>query len=466
MRSYDQVGRLGGDEFMLLLPATEDGTARQVLDRALAALAQTRLPDGAAVTVSTGVADWRLGESGDHLVERADRLLLDAKAARPRCAERPRGGDAPQPPTASANDEEHLQRLVTAGALGTGLARLLNRRAIMEAVITGLHVHLGYERCLVMRREADGTLESVAAARPQLNRIQAEQPACDRLDTPSITRRAVLEGQPVMINDAEPDGSSGGSESAGMRSGLAVPIFVTHELWGAITVQSSKADAFQAADARLLQRVADHVGSALRTAVLYRTLEQTYRGTAAALAAALEARDAYTADHARSIADLAVDLGRTLHLDEDELRDVHYGALFHDIGKIAVPDAILNKPTALDEEEMSVIREHPLVGERILEPLVFMSAVRRIVRHDHERWDGAGYPDGLRGDDIPLGARIVFVVDAFDAMTSERPYRKAMSRSRARREMQRHVGTQFDPAVVRALFATLDAKAEAGVSAR
>ncbi|MBA2517880.1 MAG: diguanylate cyclase, partial [Solirubrobacterales bacterium] len=463
VRSYDQVGRLGGDEFMLLLPATENGTARRVLDRALTALAQARLPDGAAVTVSTGVADWQLGENADHLVERADRLLLDAKAARPRCTEHPRGGDAPQPSPPSTNGEEHLRRLVTAGALGTGLARLLNQRAIVEAVIAGLHTHLGYECCLVTRRHPDGTLESVAAARPQLPRTQAEQPACGRPDTPSITRRAVLEGRPVLIDDAEPDGSSGGLETGGMRSGLAVPISVSQELWGAITVQSSKADAFQAADARLLQRVAEHVGSALRTAVLYRTLEQTYLGTAAALAATLEAKDSYTANHARSIADLAVDLGRTMHLEEDELRDVHYGALFHDIGKIAIPDAILNKPTELDEEEMSVIREHPLVGERILAPLAFLSDVRRIVRHDHERWDGDGYPDGLRGDDIPLGARIVFVVDAFDAMTSDRPYRKAMSRSRARREMQRHVGTQFDPAVVRALFTTLDAKAEAGV---
>ncbi|MBA2517510.1 MAG: HD-GYP domain-containing protein, partial [Solirubrobacterales bacterium] len=171
--------------------------------------------------------------------------------------------------------------------------------------------------------------------------------------------------------------------------------------------------------------------------------------------------DSYTADHARLIADLAVDVGRALRLDEEELRDLRYGALFHDIGKIAVPDAILNKPGPLDEAEMSVIREHPLVGERILAPVAFLSGIRRIVRHDHERWDGGGYPDGLRGDAIPLGARIVFAVDAFHAMSSDRPYRKAMSRSRARHEVQRHSGRQFDPDVVRALLTTLDAQDEA-----
>ena len=107
---------------------------------------------------------------------------------------------------------------------------------------------------------------------------------------------------------------------------------------------------------------------------------------------------------------------------------------------------------------MSVIREHPLVGERILAPVAFLSGIRRIVRHDHERWDGAGYPDGLRGDEIPLGARIVFVVDAFHAMTSDRPYRKAMTVYSARQELQRHAGKQFDPRVVRALLARLDAE--------
>ena len=242
-------------------------------------------------------------------------------------------------------------------------------------------------------------------------------------------------------------------------------MFVGSVLWGAITLQSSMADAFETDDAQLLKRVADHVASALRTAELSRTLEQTYLGTAAALAAALEAKDLYTADHARLIADRAVELGRALQLDDGELRDLRYGALFHDIGKIAIPDAILNKPGALDEAEMSDPR-NPLVGERILAPVAFLSGIRRIVRHDHERWDGAGYPDGLRGDEIPLGARIVFVVDAFHAMTSDRPYRKAMTCNSARQELRRHAGTQFDPHVVRALFGTLDAEDSASASAR
>ncbi len=468
VRGYDQVGRMGGDEFMLLLPATGEETARRVLERALTALAQARLPGGAAITVSAGVADWRLGEDANHLVERADRALLEEKAGRRDRAKRSGGTGAPPASQGSAGGDEHrqLQRLVMAGALGTRLARLLDQRAIVGSAIADLHTQLGYERCLIVRRHPDDALEILAAARLEARPTGAEESRFDLaggdLERFGASRRAAAEGQLVLISDAEPFlVSVSGPGGVAIRSELAVPVFVNTDLWGVITLQSGSPDAFETADAQVLSRVADHVGSALRTAELYGTLEETYLGTAAALAATLEAKDSYTADHARLIADLAVDVGRALRLGEEELRDLRYGALFHDIGKIAVPDAILNKPGALDEAEMSVIREHPLVGERILAPVAFLSGIRRIVRHDHERWDGGGYPDGLRGDAIPLGARIVFAVDAFHAMSSDRPYRKAMSRSRARHEVQRHSGRQFDPDVVRALLTTLDAQDEA-----
>jgi len=149
-------------------------------------------------------------------------------------------------------------------------------------------------------------------------------------------------------------------------------------------------------------------------------------------------------------------VGRKLGLDDSAQRDLRYGAIFHDIGKIAIPDAVLNKPAALDEGEFELIRRHPVIGAEILAPVPFLSAVREVVRHDHERWDGAGYPDGLKGEEIPLGARIVLVVDAYHAMVSDRPYRRAMHEAAARAELLAHAGTQFDPAVVDALLAVLD----------
>jgi HD-GYP domain-containing protein (c-di-GMP phosphodiesterase class II) len=216
-------------------------------------------------------------------------------------------------------------------------------------------------------------------------------------------------------------------------------------------LRATQGVAFDYDDAQLIQSVAEHLGSALRTAQLYEQLDEAHLGTAAALAAALEARDYYTADHARSIAELAVAVGRELGMQEDALRDIRYGAIFHDIGKIAIPDAILNKAGPLTASEFEIIRQHPVAGERILAPVPFLSGVRRIVRHDHERWDGRGYPDGLRGEQIPLGARIVFVVDAYHAMRSDRPYRRALSPQATRAELHMHAGTQFDPRVVHVL---------------
>jgi putative nucleotidyltransferase with HDIG domain len=220
---------------------------------------------------------------------------------------------------------------------------------------------------------------------------------------------------------------------------------------------------FDEPEVALLDAVTKATGHALERAWLTKErielvdrLEAAWLGTAEALAAALEAKDSYTADHASSIADLAIEVGAEFGMDEDALRDLRYGAIFHDIGKIAIPDAILNKPGPLTGPEFEVIKRHPIVGEQILEPVPFLEQVRRIVRHDHERWDGNGYPDGLKGRQIPIGARIVLVVDAFHAMVSDRSYRQGMSEESARLELRAHAGTQFDPDVVEAFLRVLD----------
>jgi HD-GYP domain-containing protein (c-di-GMP phosphodiesterase class II) len=227
-------------------------------------------------------------------------------------------------------------------------------------------------------------------------------------------------------------------------------------MWGAIDVQETVREAFDEADARLIETVADQLGAALRSATLYEQLERAYIGTAEALGAALEAKDAPTALHARSIVRTAESVGRVLGLGGDALRDVRYGAAFHDIGKIAVPGAILNKPGPLTDVERAEVERHVLVGEQILAPIEFLAGVRPLVRHGHEHWDGAGYPDGLTGERIPLGSRIILACDAFDAMTSDRPYRTAMPDTEARSELRRFAGSQFDPQIVDALLEVLD----------
>jgi putative nucleotidyltransferase with HDIG domain len=181
-------------------------------------------------------------------------------------------------------------------------------------------------------------------------------------------------------------------------------------------------------------------------------LNDAYQGTALLLGDVVEADDSYTGEHCKSVVRLALEVSRELGLDVDQRRNVEFAALLHDVGKIAVPKEIINKPSKLDDREWAIIKTHTLEGQKMLERVGgFMRDVGEIVRSSHERWDGGGYPDGLRGDEIPLEARIVSCCDAFNAMTTTRSYRTAMPVSAALTELIDNAGTQFDRLVVDAL---------------
>jgi diguanylate cyclase (GGDEF)-like protein/putative nucleotidyltransferase with HDIG domain len=170
-----------------------------------------------------------------------------------------------------------------------------------------------------------------------------------------------------------------------------------------------------------------------------------------ALVTALVERDRYTGEHSASVVDMAKTVAGSLGLDEVEVERIGHAALLHDIGKVGMPDRILHKPGPLAGEEWEVMREHPVIGERILRAIPGMGGVARIVRHEHERFDGGGYPDGLAGEAIPLGSRIILACDAYHAMTSDRPYRAGMPHEYAVAELVRCAGSQFDPRIVAAL---------------
>jgi HD-GYP domain-containing protein (c-di-GMP phosphodiesterase class II) len=201
---------------------------------------------------------------------------------------------------------------------------------------------------------------------------------------------------------------------------------------------------------RLFAGIAHQAKLAIQNAGAYDNLEETFFSTVEALANALEANDEYTSSHARWITDMALDVGRELGLDPIALKRLELGALFHDIGKIGIPSAILLKPGPLTKKERAIMETHPELGERILAPIARLEAVRPIVRHCHERWDGKGYPDAVRATDIPIESRVIFVCDAFHAMTTDRPYRHAMSFEDACGELEGGAGSQFDPDVVAA----------------
>ena len=184
-----------------------------------------------------------------------------------------------------------------------------------------------------------------------------------------------------------------------------------------------------------------------------------------ALSTALLERDRYTGEHSAEVVDLTRDVARALGLGEIEVERIAAAALVHDVGKVAIPDRVLHKPAPLDDSEWLLMRDHPVIGERILRTIPGMGAVARIVRHEHERFDGRGYPDGLAGDDIPIGSRVILACDAYHAMTSDRPYRSAMAHEDAIAELARAAGSQFDPRVVAALLGRL-ADARPALTAR
>jgi diguanylate cyclase (GGDEF)-like protein/putative nucleotidyltransferase with HDIG domain len=188
----------------------------------------------------------------------------------------------------------------------------------------------------------------------------------------------------------------------------------------------------------------------------------TSRGSVEALALALGERDSYTAQHTAAVVAIAGAVARNLGCNPAEVERVKSAALLHDIGKVAIPDEVLHKPGPLTVDEWRLIREHPVVGERILRVLPGLDNVAPIVRHGHERWDGSGYPDGLRGDAIPLGSRIIIAADTYHAITSERPYRPARAHAEAVEELSRCAGSQFDPNVTGALIGHLYGLRQAG----
>ena len=201
-------------------------------------------------------------------------------------------------------------------------------------------------------------------------------------------------------------------------------------------------------------RLAEAVGGQCIT-VLLGQAEAGSPAAVAALAAAIDARDDYTASHSVQVVELACEVARDLGLSHREVEHVRDGALLHDVGKVGIPNEVLHKPGPLNDEEWTIMRRHPIIGERILLRTPELAEIAPLVRHEHERWDGGGYPDGLAGTEIPAGSRIIFACDAYNAMITRRPYREPMSEHDAVAELRAGAGTQFDPDVVDSLLRVL-----------
>ncbi len=282
--------------------------------------------------------------------------------------------------------------------------------------------------------------------------------------------KRVVDGRlPSVVPDARGDGRVSGLEvtrEADIGSYVGLPLrFSDGRIYGTLCCLSHSAEPrLQERDARFVGVLARLVADQIEREELEaekRRLEVRATGVGALLAA-LAARDGYTGAHSEAVVGHAAAVARRMGLSEGEAADVEQVALLHDIGKIGVGDAILNKPGPLNEAEWEVMKMHPVIGEEIVASTKGLAHLAPAIRAEHERWDGKGYPDGLSGEDIPVASRIVLVCDAFHAMTSDRPYRHALGLEAALRELQKNVAARFCPKTVEAFVGVVGQGRESG----
>lgn len=238
---------------------------------------------------------------------------------------------------------------------------------------------------------------------------------------------------------------------------IAVPLLIRNKIFGILAVISEKVDViFTRKDLSNIQNLAERASLYLENTILYESLFSSIMNTFQSLVHSIHARDKYTERHSRSVTELALMTARETGCSEYEIESLRIAGHLHDIGKIAVPDKILLKPGRLTDEEYSIIKTHSSIGEGILKSIALFDQERLIVRHHHERWDGKGYPDGIGNNSIPFLARILSIADTFDAMTSDRPYRKGLPISTAVEELVKNRWKQFDGDVVDAFLSAMD----------
>ena len=321
------------------------------------------------------------------------------------------------------------------------LSAVTNLDGVLEQVALGAARIMGSTRCSVWLPTTEGGLVCRATAGGS---AYASLQGC--VLAPEVVAPFATTSEPFVM--AEQDAARIGRTLGvhGVAPAHAIALIPLDQGLGALAVAVESDVATRELD--LLAGIASQARLAITNAGSFATLERTFLSTVEALANALEAKDAYTSSHARWICDMAIEVGRELGIDGARLKRLELGALFHDIGKIGIPASILMKPGPLSAEERALIERHPELGERILAPIDQLGEVRPIVRACHERYDGAGYPDRLMGEEIPLESRIIFACDAFHAMTTDRPYREALPIEEAFRRLEEAAGSQFDPRVV------------------
>jgi len=350
-----------------------------------------------------------------------------------------------------------LERLIEVGQV---LSSHLDVELVLESVLASVRDVLSARWC-ALRVLDENTGELVLRASLGMSpKLQARAARVRPED--NLLGEVLQKGEAVVMEDLAADGSDRHLPyyALEMRALVVVPVKAGGKILGTLKVYSPVPRRWSEEEVEYLGTVAAQVGLALENARLYSSLREYYLSTVQALAAALEAKDVYTREHSIRVAKWARSCARMLGLGAEEEEQVYLAGLLHDLGKIGIQEDILLKPGPLTPEERKEMQGHPEVGARILEPARFPAAVIAAVRHHHEDYGGGGYPAGLSGEEIPLMARIIRVADAYDAMTSARPYRQAFTPQQVWEELKRCAGRQFDSRVVEAFLRILQEEME------
>jgi putative nucleotidyltransferase with HDIG domain len=358
------------------------------------------------------------------------------------------------------NQLRHLSDLAREVAPIQGATDL---RDLYAALARSVRQTLNVDGCLVSvwDRERNALVDMAASVMPPY-RLNTLTQQFSLTDFPAMSE-VLKKGKSLEVSVSDPEAHPAEIEflrQMKVRRALYCRMMADGEVIGTVESYRIEDRPFRKDDFRQVDLLVGFAASAYSRIKLAERLEGHYMTTIEAMVNALEARDPGTVSHTGRIRDLAVSLAVAIKLPAELRHAIKLGALLHDVGKIGISDSILGKPGALTDAEWVQMRCHPEIGVRMLQGIEFLQPSVPIIRHHHEFWNGAGYPDGLAGEDIPIGARIVSVCDAYDAMTSDRAYRKAMSRDDACAEIDRGAGTQFDPGCARLLVKLIQSMGE------
>ncbi len=350
--------------------------------------------------------------------------------------------------------KKRVERLTSLDACSKATASILDTDKLLDVVMSLVVNVMQFDRALIMLVDDEKrSLIPVKIAGDVSSHPSSMRSYAIPLDRKSnILARVVDSGIAQIVTDV--DHSFLRKENLILKtfnpkSFVAVPLMTRNQVIGVMAAERIKGLAdFSSNDLDYVMNFCSQIATSLENARLIENMKSSFMSSILSLASALEAKDSYTRGHSNRVAVYSTIIARRIGLDEDRVELIRQMALMHDIGKIGIPDHIINKEGKLTHEEFSAIRRHPLVGMQIIRPLMVHHADLSMVKSHHERYDGLGYPEGLSGDDIPLEARILGVADSFDAMTSDRPYRAALNWETALAELQQNRGRQFCPYVV------------------